>query len=601
MNCKISEPDLTVVKRDGALVPFHRQRIEAAIEAAFRDTKGIETAKPLPSAVRSTIEEVSQGVIAAALDLAAQGKSLTVEGLQDLAEETLMRLGHYGVARDYIIYRNTHKAWREESPHNLKIKRRDGNLVRFNPMKIASSLERFLRAESNENNGLSPEMVALINSLTQQVVAHGVAQAKEGITLEVSDIEETIEQQLMAGHFYALAKAYILRRSSSPERRRKPQPQRESTSSLERVLSFACRGLDIPVGELLEEALQNRYEGIPAAEFERLSLFAARSKIERHPAYSQVAARLLSDLLYKEVLGVEADDENLEETQRNYFCRYIETGIASGHLAEEMGSFDLPRLAAALQSKRDDKFQYIGLQTLYDRYLLSEGEKRLETPQILWMRVAMGIALAEKKERSSWAIKFYEMLSTFRYMAATPTLFNAGTPHPQLSSCYLSTIEDSLEGIFKGISDDALLSKWAGGLGNDWSQVRAAGAPIKGTRGASQGVIPFLKVANDTAVAVNQGGKRKGAMCAYLETWHLDIEEFLELRKNTGDERRRTHDMNTANWIPDLFMKRVANKELWTLFSPDQVADLHELYGQAFEKRYLEYETTCSAGIFSDV
>lgn len=323
---------------------------------------------------------------------------------------------------------------------------------------------------------------------------------------------------------------------------------------------------------------------------------AAKARIEKEPDYSYVAARLLLDITYRETMGVDAHNPDLEKHHRKYFAKYLKKAVELERLDGELLTYDLDKLAAALDLSRDEKFTYLGIQTLYDRYLIHERDVRLETPQIFWMRVSMGLAVNEGKNREEKAIEFYNVLSQFLFVSSTPTLFNAGTLHPQLSSCYLSTVMDDLKHIFKVVSDDAQLSKWAGGLGNDWTNVRATGSWIKGTNGRSQGVIPFLKVANDTAVAVNQGGKRKGAMCAYLETWHLDIEDFLELRKNTGDERRRTHDMNTANWIPDLFMKRVSENGQWMLFSPSDVQDLHDLYGEAFEKRYKEYEAMAEAG-----
>jgi ribonucleoside-diphosphate reductase alpha chain len=325
-------------------------------------------------------------------------------------------------------------------------------------------------------------------------------------------------------------------------------------------------------------------------------MMAARAKIEKDPAYSFVAARLLLDVIYRETMSVDAHSNTLEQAHRDYFKRCLETGISVERMDPRLREFDLDKLAYAMKLERDRDFAYLGLQTLYDRYLIHHEDRRLETPQIFWMRVAMGLSINEGDQKNDRAIEFYDVLSKFLFTSSTPTLFNAGTLHPQLSSCYLTTVMDDLQHIFKCVADDAQLSKWAGGLGNDWTNVRATGARIKGTNGRSQGVIPFLKVANDTAVAVNQGGKRKGAMCAYLESWHLDIEDFLELRKNTGDERRRTHDMNTANWIPDLFMKRVAENGTWTLFSPSDVPDLHDLYGKRFEQRYTEYEQKAERG-----
>ena len=354
----------------------------------------------------------------------------------------------------------------------------------------------------------------------------------------------------------------------------------------------ACRDLNdnCSARELAEDTLRNLYDGVKPHEIDQAMIFAARSRIEREPDYTFVAARLLLQKLYREALPAFSTQAELAFQHGNHFPDYIARGVEVLRLSPDLQKFDLPRLAAALRLDRDQQFTYMGAQTLYDRYLIHHEGGRLETTQYFWMRVAMGLALNEGEKKNERAIEFYEVLSSFRFVSSTPTLFNSGTLRPQLSSCYLSTVMDDLEHIFKVISDDAKLSKWAGGLGNDWTNIRSTGAHIKGTNGESQGVIPFLKVANDTAVAVNQGGKRRGAMCAYLETWHLDIEDFLELRKNTGDERRRTHDMNTANWIPDLFMKRLKANAHWTLFSPNDVPDLHDLYGAAFEKRYEEYE-----------
>ena len=382
------------------------------------------------------------------------------------------------------------------------------------------------------------------------------------------------------------------------------------SSELLRSIYEACADLDHVSYELVyQETIANLYPGISLRDAGKAAILAARSLIEREPAYSFVAARLLLQMIYAEARLEGATREvdefplatPIEQMAGDYpsvFKNYIERAVRIGLLSNELLEFDLDRLAQAIKPQRDLNFKYIGLQTLYDRYLIKEGERRIELPQAFWMRVAMGLAIRER-EKEARAAQFYEVLSTFRFCSSTPTLFNSGTLHPQLSSCYLTTIKDDLDHIFKSIKDNALLSKWSGGLGNDWTNVRALGSHIKGTNGKSQGVVPFLKVANDTAVAVNQGGKRRGAVCAYLETWHLDIEEFLELRKNTGDERRRTHDMNTANWVPDLFMQRVAQDGEWTLFSPNDVPDLHDLYGKAFAERYEAYEAMTRDGRIS--
>jgi ribonucleoside-diphosphate reductase alpha chain len=330
-------------------------------------------------------------------------------------------------------------------------------------------------------------------------------------------------------------------------------------------------------------------------EVRKSAVLAARALIEKDPAYGYVTARLLLNTIRLEVLGEEASQAEMETRYAVYFPQFIEKGIAAELLDPELARFDLKKLGQALRAKRDLQFGYLGLQTLYDRYFLHVRGRRIELPQAFFMRVAMGLALREKN-REDKAIAFYDALSSFDFMSSTPTLFNAGTQRSQLSSCYLTTVSDNLEGIYDAIKENALLAKYAGGLGNDWTPVRALGSHIKGTNGKSQGVVPFLKVVNDTAVAVNQGGKRKGAVCSYLEAWHLDIEEFLELRKNTGDDRRRTHDMNTANWIPDLFMKRVTENAEWTLFSPSDVLELHDKFGKAFEEAYLRYEDKAARG-----
>ena len=334
---------------------------------------------------------------------------------------------------------------------------------------------------------------------------------------------------------------------------------------------------------------------MPLDEVYKASILAARTLIEKDPDYTFATARLLLHTIFKEIIGREVMPVDRATAYADYFPQFIKKGVDNDLLDEKLLQYDLPRLGAALKAERDNQFDYLGLQTLYDRYFLHVRKTRIELPQAFFMRVAMGLSLNEI-DREARAIEFYEVLSSFDFMSSTPTLFNAGTLRSQLSSCYLTTVPDDLDGIYESIKENALLSKFAGGLGNDWTRVRALGSHIKGTNGESQGVVPFLKVVNDTAVAVNQGGKRKGAVCTYLETWHLDIEEFLELRKNTGDDRRRTHDMNTANWIPDLFMRRVMEKGTWTLFSPSNVPDLHDLFGAEFEKAYVAYEEKAARG-----
>ena len=626
---------IAVVKRNGMLVPFRKDRVLNAIEAAFRATKEIPVTSPLPQEIYSLVQRVSAAVVEKAQKLASGGAGLTVEGIQDLVEVKLMEAEQYDVARRYIIYRDEHKTLREDSPRNLKLLRRDGKtFVRFNPMKIGAAIEKAFRA-SMQLEGPSPTAVIdAVNLVTNKVVQRAAQMVKDGITLQVEMIQDEVERQLMSEGFYQIAKDYILYRAERAALRLRAEKQPIEATRIERKvieldassavdpgqlftvsdpqqgtiqiserqlrarIEHACRGFGdlVSVEEVYQEAVRNFYDGIRSDEVDLATTLAARAKIEKEPSYTYVASRLLLDVIYRETFNCGAHEAELVRRQREYFKQYLAIGIQVERLDPKLMEFDLDRLAQAIKLERDEKFTYLGLQTLYDRYLIHHEDRRIETPQIFWMRVAMGLALLEGEQKNERAIEFYDVLSQFLFTSSTPTLFNSGTLHPQLSSCYLSTVMDDLKHIFKVISDDAQLSKWAGGLGNDWTNVRATGARIKGTNGRSQGVIPFLKVANDTAVAVNQGGKRKGAMCAYLETWHLDIEDFLELRKNTGDERRRTHNMNTANWIPDLFMKRVAANGAWTLFSPSDVPDLHDVYGAAFEKRYTEYEQMVERG-----
>jgi ribonucleoside-diphosphate reductase alpha chain len=606
----------TVVKRDGSLVPFRKERIYRAIELAFRDTKKIGKDTTLPYDIEESVTNLTEQVVRHLLMLASKGACLNVEGIQDLVEVTLMKSGYHDVARDYIIYRDQHKALRDDSARNLKFARRDGAVVRFNPMKIASKVEVAFRG-ANKIEGQTPEtLVESVNLITMQLIERAKKQHKEEPILQASWVADEIENLLMASGFFKEAKFLIKFDAVKPdaiqeEIKQDIAPGKEfvitkkdgakdklAESVIKGRIETACRGLKdkVEADMLLEATVTNFYEGIKEEEVDLALIMAARAKIEIEPAYSLVASRLLLDVLYREAIDTSASDVELKKKHSKGFISYLKKGVHLERVHPELLSFDLETLAEALDLERDDKFSYLGLQTLYDRYFIHDQGRKLETPQMFWMRVAMGLAVNEGAERTQRAIEFYNILSTFLATSSTPTLFNSGTLHPQLSSCYLSTIGDDLHNIFKVVADDAQLSKWAGGIGNDWTNVRATGSRIKGTNGQSQGVIPFLKVANDTAVAVNQGGKRKGAMCAYLETWHLDVEDFLELRKNTGDERRRTHDMNTANWIPDLFMKRVATGGQWTLFSPSDCPDLHDLYGEAFEARYTEYEKMADEG-----
>ncbi|MEN1705637.1 MAG: ribonucleoside-diphosphate reductase subunit alpha [Planctomycetota bacterium] len=536
----IKEASLSVRKRTGAVVPFRSQSVDQAVSAAFRAEQRLGATQAIDPDTQTIIERVTEAVLTEASYLARRSDGVVdVEKIQDFTETELMNAGEFRVARRYIVYR-------EEQTR-----------------------ARALRSET-EGANQSLDTTPGTPRLTMR---------------QADGLSVLIDLHLLRSRIYQ-----------------------------------ACHGLaECSASILLDDLMASLYDGITVEELERAMVMVARQRIERDPGYGQAATRLVLDIIYREAIG-QVPDLSLEpemplfdkaggprtgwerfaDVCRAGFRGALETGVANDRIDPALLTFDIDRLASALHPDRDRDFQYLGAQTVYDRYLLHVDGRRIETPQYFWMRVAMGLALNEE-DREARAIEFYELLSTFRFVSATPTLFNAGTTHPQLSSCYLTTVDDDLHHIFKCVQDNAMLSKWAGGLGNDWTRVRATGGHIHGTNGKSQGIVPFLKVANDAALAVNQGGKRKGAVCAYLETWHLDLEDFLELRKNTGDDRRRTHDMHTAHWIPDLFMQRVESglageTAKWTLFSPNEVPDLHDLYGEAFNTRYAEYEAMADRG-----
>jgi ribonucleoside-diphosphate reductase alpha chain len=504
----------------------------------------------------------------------------------------------------------------------MQIIRRNGKVSPFDSTKIGVAMTKAFLAVEGTTAGASRRVHEIVEQLTTDVVAALTRRAGEGRTFHIEDVQDQVELALMRSENHKVARAYVLYREDRARKRAEEVAAQATAASeptlhvtladgsrvrldnkrLELILIEACAGLDgVSVAPVLAETQRNVYDGISQDELALASIMAARTLVEQEPNYAYVSARLLLDKLRGEVLSyvhdvpTNASQADMATRYAEYFPAYVKVGIASELLDPELARFDLDKIAAALKPERDLKFQFLGLQTLYDRYFLHVRGRRIELPQAFFMRVAMGLALREV-DRERKAIEFYDLLSSFDFMASTPTLFNAGTLRPQLSSCFLTTVSDDLDGIFKSIKDNALLAKYSGGLGNDWTPVRGLGAHIKGTNGESQGIIPFLKVANDTAIAVNQGGKRKGAVCAYLETWHVDIEEFLDLRKNTGDDRRRTHDMNTANWVPDLFMQRVSEDDEWTLFSPDETPDLHDLTGKAFAERYALYEAKAERG-----
>jgi ribonucleoside-diphosphate reductase alpha chain len=504
----------------------------------------------------------------------------------------------------------------------MQIIRRNGTVSPFDAGKISVAMTKAFLAVEGHTAAASRRVHEAVEKLTGEVVGALTRRMGEGRTFHIEDVQDQVELALMRSEHHKVARAYVLYREERTKQRiedaaKATKPPAEpllhvrlangtrvplDTDRLTLIVQEACAGLDgVDAAPVLGETHRNLYDGISQDELALAGIMAARTLVEQEPNYTYVSARLLLDKLRTEVLSfvhaapINASQAEMATRYADYFAVYIRTGIKAELLDPDLARYDLKKLAAALRPERDLSFQFLGLQTLYDRYFLHAGGNRIELPQAFFMRVAMGLAIREI-DREARAVEFYDLLSSFDFMASTPTLFNSGTLRPQLSSCFLTTVADDLDGIFKSVKDNALLAKYSGGLGNDWTRVRGLGAHIKGTNGESQGVVPFLKVANDTAIAVNQGGKRKGAVCAYLETWHIDIEEFLDLRKNTGDDRRRTHDMNTANWVPDLFMQRVEADGEWTLFSPDQTPDLHDLFGKPFAERYAFYEAKAARG-----
>ena len=488
------------------------------------------------------------------------------------------------------------------TPGKMRVIKRNGKVVSFEEEKIkVAIMKAFLAVEGGTAAG-SSRIHEAVEQMTKDIVDVFERRMPSGGTIHIEEIQDQVELQLMRNEHHKVARTYVLYREARKNERVDEEKPVEVEGNVEEVINAAvekaCAGLEnVDATSLAQEIKGSTYEGISPKDLAESMLMTARTLVEKEPNYSYVTARLLLNNLENEVssfLGFERRADRAA-MYKEALVKTIDKGIEVGFLSEELKTFDLERLGSAIKEERDFQFTYLGLQTLYDRYFITFEETRYEMPQVFLMRVAMGLAIQEK-DKNDRAEEFYNLLSSFDYMSSTPTLFNSGTNRPQLSSCYLTTVPDDLSGIYGAIRDNALLSKWAGGLGNDWTNVRALGSRIKGTNGKSQGIVPFLKVSNDTAVAVNQGGKRKGAFCAYLECWHLDVEEFLDLRKNTGDDRRRTHDMNTANWVPDLFMKRLESDSDWTLFSPSDVPELHDIYGSEFEKRYEEYEKMAASG-----
>ncbi len=509
-----------------------------------------------------------------------------------------------------------------------RVIRRNGKQTAFDRSKIVVALTKAFLAVEGGTAAASSRVRETVETLTSQVIDALFRHLPENGTVHIENIQDQVELALMRNGEQKVARAYVLYREQHAQKRAQKQAQQNGSAldtetnqpviniqysdsnlkplnhiHLQQLIDEAANGLEqVDTGKVLQSTLSSAYEGMSEDDLYTTLVMSARSMIDTEPEYSQLSARLLLNNLRREALSwleggyaQQATQAQMTTCYADYFKNYINKAVELELLDSELLRYDLDKLATAIEPQRDYQFNYLGLQTLYDRYFIHQDNVRIELPQAFFMRVAMGLAYNEI-DREARSIEFYKLLSSFDFMSSTPTLFNSATLRPQLSSCYLTTVPDDLDGIYSSLKDNALLSKFAGGLGNDWTPVRGLGAHIKGTNGKSQGVVPFLKVANDTAVAVNQGGKRKGAMCAYLESWHIDIEDFLELRKNTGDDRRRTHDMNTANWVPDLFMKRVAEEKQWTLFSPEDVPELHDLYGQAFEKAYITAEEKAARG-----
>jgi len=527
-----------------------------------------------------------------------------------------------GIAIPPTLNQATHNKADKMTSSVFQVIRRNGKVTHFDANKIAVAMTKAFLAVEGGNAAASTRVHDTVQELTAQVVQAFTRRQPNGGTVHIEDIQDQVELALMRNGEHQVARNYVLYRASRAQERAEqaaadnsiPEEHKinitrkdGSTAPLDilamrALVNESSSGLaDVNAERVLNNTCRNLFDGIKEEDVAQTLVMSARTLIENEPNYSFVASRLLLNMLRKEALDFldmqvnVVTQSDMGEHYADYFKKYISRAIELELLDSRLGQYDLDKLGAAIDSQRDLQFTYLGLQTLYDRYFIHSDDTRFELPQVFFMRVAMGLAINEI-DREERTIEFYKLLSSFDFMSSTPTLFNSGTLRPQLSSCYLTTVPDHLEGIYGAIKDNALLSKFAGGLGNDWTPVRGLGAHIKGTNGKSQGVVPFLKVANDTAVAVNQGGKRKGAVCAYLETWHIDIEDFLDLRKNTGDERRRTHDMNTANWIPDLFMKRVAENQEWTLLSPNEAHDLHDLTGKAFEKAYISYEEKAKNG-----
>lgn len=606
---------ISVKKRNGQEVPFFEVRIYRAIEAAFKAHHRVPHETELHPDQKSQVEKVAKRVVEWCESQTQESTVIFIEDIQDKVVDSLKENGFDEISVRYQKYRQSHNQERFAF-QRITVKKRDNRTVSFKPEKIAKALGKAFAAAQNQQE-LETAARSAVLQLSDLITSKIEEMNQSAFTIDIEQVQDIVELTLMEQGHHDIARRYIHYRQ---ERRRVRQNNKTEESvrvpekvfsvkhqdgSIERydaeklrvLIAELCAGFEeVSAPEILQATLRNCLDGMPAEKILDAVALAVRPFIEKDHAYAYVAGRVLLKKIYAELSGEDQSKEQIRSLYPQLFKSAIEQGVEHKRMNADLLTFDLEKLGSAIDMERDYQFEFMGLQILYDRYFIHHEGRRLESPQIFWMRVAMGLALNEGAKKNEKAIEFYNVLSTFRFISSTPTLFNSGTLSSQLSSCFLTTVGDDLENIFKCIKDNAMLSKWSGGLGNDWTPVRAMGSIIKGTNGKSQGTVPFLKVANDTAVAVNQGGKRQGAVCAYLEVWHMDIEEFLELRKNTGDDRRRTHDMHTANWIPDLFMKRVMTDGLWTLFSPNDTPELHDLYGRAFEEKYAQYEALAHAG-----
>ncbi|MBF0503529.1 MAG: ribonucleoside-diphosphate reductase subunit alpha [Candidatus Omnitrophica bacterium] len=612
----VSNSDIKIQKRNGQIIEFIPQRIVHAIANSFKEQYGLPRESGLSQELANHVQKVADCVMAVLRERGTHRPFLTVEEIQDEVIRQLYENSHKEIAERYASYRR-HHAERRKLFDLYSVIKRDGKVVSFKQEKISSAIAHAMIAQNK--NVYNEILVEKAHELSGKVVLEITKRWPDGKSVHIEEVQDIVERVIMDAGFHDVARRYIIYREERAKARRnrghafkdfsmenvrnlnvKDESGGEKPIDLDQVrfqFEICCRGLsDVSLDKLFYEVIKHYFNGMTQLQLVQANIMAARSLIEQEPNYGFVAARLLLLREYREALGKDVSFEVMETMYPEYFAAFIQKGLEHGLLDPALKQFDLKLLGQAIVPQRDFLFRSVGLTILYDRYFMRLEETRIELPQIFWMRVSMGLAVQGGSAKNQKAVEYYNMLSTFRFMVSTATLLNSGTCHAQLSSCFVVTIEDDLQHIFKCISDDALFFRWSGGLANDWSNIRALGSPIRGTGVRARGVIPFLKVANDAALAVSQGPQSHGAITAYLEIWHLDVEEFIQLRKNTGDERRRTPQMHTALWIPDLFMKRVKANSQWTLFSPSDTPDLHHIYGRAFEKRYEEYEQKAQDG-----